>query len=125
MVAGILSIILAVLLTPPGGFETRPIADVQTAGFVTLALFFVGIVLNLVSVVIAFSRPRTAANIATIGSILFFPVILADQAGLFSSLSSPTSISYLEVLLAIELIVMIFFASRVRGEKMSSKAASV
>jgi hypothetical protein len=121
MIAGILSIILAILLTPAGGFETRPIGDVQTAGFATLALFFAGIILNLVSVILIFSRPRRASEIAIIGSILFFPVILVDQAGLFSSLTPPTSISYLEFLLAIELVVIIFFASKVHSETMVVK----
>lgn len=119
----ILSIVLAFLLTPLGGFETRPIAQVTVTGYATLAMFFAGVVLNLASIVALLSRPRAAGMLAMIGSILFFPVILADQSGLFSSLSPPNTISYLEVVLALELIVVIFYASRVREESKETKEA--
>ncbi len=109
----VLASVLGVVLTPLGGLETRSIANTTTLGYVTVGLFLTGIVLNIVSIVLLFRKPRSASILASVGLILFFPVIVTDRTGLFSSQEAPPAIAYLEVITAIVLIAVLFLASRV------------
>jgi hypothetical protein len=100
-----------VLLTPLGGLETRPSADVTTVGFITVSLFFVGLALSVVSLVLLFYKPRRSPIVGIIAGILYFPVFIADQSGYFSSLQPPTAIAALEIVQALVALVTIFLAS--------------
>ncbi len=119
----VLASALGVILTPLGGLETRSIANTTTLGFIAVALFLIGIILNVVSVALLFRRPRTAAILAILGLILFVPVIVADRTGLFSSQQAPPAIVDLEVVTAAVLIVGLFLAFRVYRESAMKKPA--
>jgi hypothetical protein len=91
-----LYVVLAFLLTPAGQLETRNAAKVTVLGLVTLVLFFVGIFASIVALVLLFRRSRRAPLLAVIAGVLYFPVMLADQTGSFSSLRPPAAIAAIE-----------------------------
>ncbi len=121
--AKILAILLAIyivsdlLLTPIGGLETRPVADVSTIGIVTLGLLFVGLILAVVSLVLVFRSPRRASLLSMVGAVLYFPAFLIDQAGLFSSLHPPPAIVDVEILQGIIAVLVILVAVGIRTRR--------
>jgi hypothetical protein len=114
--AKVLAIVLAVyavfdvLLTPVGQLETRPVADVKVLGFVTLGLLFVGLALAVVSLILLFRGSPRAAMVAVAAGVLYFPAAIADQTGLFSSLSPPTAIARLELAQSVVALVAVGLA---------------
>jgi len=113
----VIYILSDILLTPLGGLETRPPAQVTTLGLATLGLLFAGLALGVVSLVLLFYRPRRSPILAFIAGILYFPAFLAEQAGYFSSLRPPIAIETLEIIQAIISIVMILMALSVDRQK--------
>jgi hypothetical protein len=113
----VIYILSDILLTPLGGLETRPPAQVTTFGLATLGLLFAGLALGVVSLVLLFYRPRRSPILAIIAGILFFPAFFAEQAGYFSSLRPPIAIETLEIIQAIVSIVMILMALSVHRQK--------
>ena len=111
----IVFVVCDILLTPLG-LETRPFADITTIGFATLAFLFFGLALNVASIFLIFRMPRNASTLAAVGSVFFFPALLADQSGNFSTMSAPARITGVEFVTAIVLIAAIFFALRVNRE---------
>ncbi len=110
-------VLFDILLTPLGGFETRPSADVTTVGFVTVSLLFVGLALSVASLVLLFSKPRRSPIVAIIAGILYFPAFIADQTGYFSSLQPPTAITALEIVQTLVVLATIFLASSIHRLK--------
>ena len=113
----IVYILVDLLLTPLGGLETRPSANVTSVGFATVSVLFVGLALSVVSLVMLFYKPRRAPIVAIVAGILYFPAFIADQTGSFSSLQPPATITGLELAQALVGLVTIFVASSVRRQK--------
>jgi len=118
-----LAVVLAVLLTPLGGLETRSIAETTALGLGTIVLFLVGLVLDVASVVALFRRPRTASILAFIGLVLYFPIFIADLTGLWSSKPAPPAIVYLSIITAIVNVGVLFLATRVYRESTAKTPA--
>lgn len=114
----VVALVLALLVTPLGGLETRSTATVTTLGFIGVISLLTGLVLNVASIVLLFSkgRARTASVLAIIGSILFLPVLFAKQTGNFSSLPAPPGIAGLELAMDVPVIAVLLLASRVYME---------
>jgi hypothetical protein len=93
-------VVCDVLLTPPAGLETRPVSHVTGLGFVVLGLLFVGLALAIVSLVLLFRRSRRAPTIAIVAAVLYFPAVLAEQTGNFSSVHAPAAIETVELIQA-------------------------
>ncbi len=110
-------IIADFMLTPLGGLETRPISKITTLGYTTLALLFVGLALNVACLVLTLRHYRRSPIFGIIGSILYFPAMIADQTGLFSSLSPPIGIIYVELIEAVVAIGIIVLGTLVLREK--------
>jgi hypothetical protein len=91
-------IVCDVLLTPPAGLETRPVSHVTGIGFTVLGLLFVGLALAIVSLVFLFRRTRRAPSIAIAAAVLYFPAVLAEQTGHFSSVHAPAAIETVELI---------------------------
>ena len=117
-------IIADIFLTPLGGLETRPISQVTTTGYATLGLLFVGLVLNIISLVMIFRTPRRSPVLAAIGSTLYFPAAIADAGGLFSSSTRPLGIAYVEVIEGVVAFAVIILAVRLSREKPESQTGS-
>ena len=100
-------VVCDVLLTPPAGLETRPVSHVTGLGFVVLGLLFVGLALAIVSLVLLFRRSRRAPTIAIVGAVLYFPAVLAEQTGNFSSVHAPAAIETVELIQAAVALVLI------------------
>jgi hypothetical protein len=113
----VIYVVSDILLTPLGGLETRPPAQVTTLGLAALGLLFAGLALAVVSSVLLFYKPRRSPMIAIIAGILYFPAFLTEQAGYFSSLRPPIAIETLETIQAIISIVMILMALSVHRQK--------
>jgi hypothetical protein len=100
-------IVLDVLLTPPAGLETRPVSHVTAIGFTVLGLLFVGLILAIVSLVLLFRRSPRAPTVAVVAAVLYFPAVLAEQTGNFSSVRAPAAIETVELIqTAVALIVI-------------------
>jgi hypothetical protein len=93
----IVYIVLDVLLTPLGGFETRDPTKVHAVGLAGLALLFVGLALAVVALVLLFRRSARAPFFAIVGAALYYPAFLTELTGTFSSLTPPTAIARLEL----------------------------
>jgi hypothetical protein len=120
----VLAVVLAILLTPLGGLETRSIADTTAIGLSTIVLFLVGLVLDVAAIGALFRRPRTASILAFIGLILYFPIFLADLAGLWSSKPAPPAILYLSIITATVHVGVLFLAARVYRENTAKTPAA-
>jgi len=108
--------VLVVILLTPLGFESRPATELHTVGYIAIGTIFVGLFLDLASLVLLFRNVRLASNLAIVGSILFFFPIVGDRMGSFFSLPIPPAIDLLEYVLFVVLLVTLFLASRVRRE---------
>src|SRR2546427_2174788 len=108
-------------LTPLGGLETRPVSNVTTLGLATLGLLFIGLALNIASLILILRHYKRSPIFGIVGSVLYFPAI-ADQTGLFSSLSPPTGITYVEVAEGIVAIGTIILGARILRNKTVSGA---
>jgi hypothetical protein len=106
-----------ILLTPLGGLETRPPAQITTLGLAALGLLFAGLALGVISSVLLFYKPRRSPMIAIVAGILYFPAFLTEQAGYFSSLRPPIAIETLEIVQALVSIVIILAALNVYRQK--------
>jgi hypothetical protein len=115
-------VVCDILLTPLGGLETRPSANVTTVGFATVSLLFVGLALSIASLVLLFYKPRRAPILAILAAILYFPAFLADQAGYFSTLRPPGAIASLEILQALVAIAAIVVSLSMRAEKSATNS---
>lgn len=100
-------IVLDVLLTPLGGFETRDPAKVHVIGFAGLALLFVGLVLGVIALVLLFRRSGRAPMFAVVAAVLYYPAFLTERTGNFSSLPAPTAIERLELVQAVVALIAI------------------
>ena len=67
----VIYILSDILLTPLGGLETRPPAQVTTFGLATLGLLFAGLALSVVSLVLLFYRPRRSPILASLEYYIF------------------------------------------------------
>ncbi len=113
----VLYVIVDLFLTPLGGLETRPLSQITTLGMTTLGLIFAGLALNIACLVLILRRYRRSPVLGIIGSILFFPAMIADQTGQFSNLSPPTGIIYVEIVEAVVAISIIVLGDLLFQEK--------
>ncbi len=98
-------LVCAFLLTP-AGLETRPLSQVKSLAW--LGIFFVALLLIVAALVLLILRRRVAPVLAMTASILFVPVFLSDQTGLFSSLPPPAPVTAVEfVTLAVAVAVLV------------------
>src|SRR5438034_159739 len=114
-VALVVNVLLVILLTPIG-FETRPATDLKTVGYIAIATIFAGLILDLASIVLLFTRVRLASSLAIVGSILFFFPIFGDRIGSFFSVPTPPAIDILEYVFFAVLLITLFLASKVYRE---------
>jgi len=115
----IVNVVIIILLTPIG-FETRPISALKTLGYVAITTIFVGLALDLTSIVLLLFkrvRVRLASSLAIISAVLFFLIISVDRTGSFFSVPTPPAINTLEYLLTAVLIVTLIIASLVYRER--------
>jgi hypothetical protein len=103
-------IICDILLTPPAGLETRPVAKVTGLGFATLGLLFAGLAVSIVALVLLFRRSRRTPVVAIVAAVLYFPAFLAEQAGLFSGVRPPIGIERVEVVKAVVAVITVGLA---------------
>ncbi len=120
-VALVVNVLLIILLTPLGGFETRPLSDVRPIGFIAVGAIFAGLILDLASIGLLFRRVRLASLLVVVSSSLLFLPTFADQTGSFSSLPAPPAINTFEYIFVTVLLLTLFLASKVYRE---SKPAS-
>ena len=108
----VLNVVVAVLLTPLG-FESRPTTALTAVGYVAIGTVFVGLALDVASLVFLFRRARLASGLAIIASLVFqFPNVV-DRTGSFFSLPIPPVINVLEYVFIVVLLVTLFLASAV------------
>ncbi len=113
----IVNVVIIILLTPIG-FETRPTSALKTLGYIAITTIFVGLALDLTSIVLLFKRIRVrlASSLVIISSVAFLLVVLVDRTGSFFSVPTPPAINHLEYIFAPVLIVTLIIASLVYRE---------
>jgi hypothetical protein len=113
-------------LISPVVFETRASALLGNPSSLRwLVVLFLGLILNIVSLILLFFKPRIASLIAVLGSILYLVVTVGDQLGLVTPIKAPTLVSIIEVVSFFVLIGVLFFASRVYRENSMKRLTSV
>ena len=119
----IVNVVIIILLTPIG-FETRPISALKTLGYIAITTIFVGLALDIASIVLLLFkrvRVRLSSGLTIISSVLFFLIISVDRTGSFFSAPIPPAITTLEYLFTAVLIVTLLIASLIyRGSKPAS-----
>jgi len=118
----IVNVVIIILLTPIG-FETRPQSHLKPLGYIAITTIFVGLALDLTSIVLLFKRVRVrlASSLVIISSVFFLLVISVDRTGSFFSVPIPPAINTLEYIFTAVLIVTLIIASLVyRGSKPAS-----
>jgi hypothetical protein len=83
------------------------VSHVTGFGFAVLGLLFVGLALAIVSLVLLFRRSRRAPSVGIVAAVLYFPAVLAEQTGNFSSIHAPAAIETVELIqTAVALVVV-------------------
>ena len=124
--AKILAILLLVfivcdILLSPVGFETRASEIFKSPSSLSwLGLLFVGLILNVVSLILVSFRPRIASILSMIGTIAYIVPLIADQAHIFTSSAPPPLITEVEgitlvVLLGVFIAAVRTYAASKRG----------
>jgi hypothetical protein len=110
----ILNVAVIILLTPIG-FESRPQSALEPLGYIAIASIFIGLALDLASIVLLFKRTRVrlASGLSIVSSIMFFLIIFVDRTGSFFSVPIPAAIITLEYLFIALLIPTLIVASKV------------
>lgn len=106
------SLVLALLITPLGGLETRTLRDTTPLGFLAVLGVIAGVVVNVASIVLLFraGRARWAVISAILGMALYLPVLAVDQTGNFSARPAPAAIGSLELVMTVVVIVVLAYA---------------
>jgi hypothetical protein len=119
-VALVAYIVAGVLLTPLARLETRPVSDVTVTGVVTLGIFFVGLILAIVSLALLLLGRASSVGfiiLVIVTGVLYFPGFVADQTGHLSKLPHPTAIFWVELIQAVIALALIILAlSAVTGQ---------
>jgi hypothetical protein len=122
--SGILAVALVgyvacdVLLTPPAGLETRPVAKVTGLGFVVLGLLFVGLVLAIVALVLLLRGSSRAPLVAIVAAVLFYPATITEQTGHFSAVKPPVAIEAVELVQVVVAAIVLGLSVRLlRGRR--------
>ncbi len=124
--AKLLAILLLVfifcdVLLSPAGFETRASAIFSNPSSLPwLGILFGGLILNVLSLLLVFFRPRIASILAMIGTILYIVPLIADQAHIFTPLAPPPLITDVEGVVAVVLLGVFISAVRLYGKSKSS-----
>jgi hypothetical protein len=94
----VIYIAVNILLTPLGGYTSSPATNAREAswGVLAVTLLFLCIVLSTVSLLLMRHWPRWAAALAGTGAALYYPALLADSVGPFSTQEPPRYIFLLE-----------------------------
>ena len=107
------------ILLSPLGFETRGPAILSNAvSLPWFGLLIGGLILNIVTLILLSFRGRASSIIALVGSVIYI-FLLADQAGLIISIRPPSSITDVEIVTFVVLVVTLLYASRVYRETRS------
>jgi len=106
-------VVCDVLLTPPAGLETRPVARVTPLGFVVLGLLFVGLLLAVVALVLLWRGSSRAEIVAIVAALLYYPATIAEQTGHFSAVKAPAAIETVELVQVVVAAIVAGLAIRV------------
>lgn len=126
--AKILAVLLIVfvfcdVLLSPVGFETRASAIFSNPSSLPwLGILFVGLILNVLSLLLVLFRPRIASILAMVGTVVYLIPLIADQEHLFTSLAPPPLISDVEGVVAVVLLGVFISAVRLYGKSKPSLA---
>jgi hypothetical protein len=101
------------LLTPVA-LEPRAFSVINPIGYLSLALIFTTVALDIVAFAIVGRNPRTAATLAALGPFLFVGPFLGDLAGLFATVRAPLQIVVLEFLAFGTQLAILYVALRLR-----------
>ena len=106
-------LVWTVLLTPLA-LEPRPFSSFTPLAFVSLAMIFTTVTLDVVAFAIVGTRTRLAAALVAIGAVLFVPPFIVDQLGLFSTIPAPTQITILEIAALATQLALLYVGMRLR-----------
>jgi uncharacterized membrane protein len=114
-----LHLIWTFLLTPVA-LEPRPFSVINPIGWLSLALIFTTVTLDIVAFVLVARNTRLAATLAAVGAVLFVGPYLGDLAGLFASQRAPFQIVVVETIAFVTQLGILYFALRLRRESVTA-----
>src|SRR5207253_7954821 len=101
------------LLTPVA-LEPRPFSSINPIGWLSLALIFTTVGLDIAALVLVGRDPRQAALLAALGPLLFVGPYLGDLLGLFSSIRPPFQIVAIETAAVVTQLAIGYVALGIR-----------
>jgi hypothetical protein len=107
-------------LLTPAALETRPFSAITPIGWVSLALIFTTVGLDIAAFIVAGVKPRTAGLLAAIGPFLFVGPFLGDRVGLFASLPAPAPITVVEIVAFVTQVGILVVALGLRRESVTA-----
>ena len=116
----LLAFIFCDVLLSPVGFETRASAIFRDPSALPwLGILFVGLILNVVSLILVFFKPRISSILAMVGTVVYVIPLIADQEHIFTPLAPPPLITDVE---GVTLVVLLgVFISAVRVYRQSNQ----
>ena len=99
-------------LFTPAGLETRPLSALRS--YALVPLFLAGTILDIISLILIFKKPRIAAITGIIAAVEYVFLAPGDQAQFFFvGVSVPVGITITEMVALIASIVVLLFAPTV------------
>jgi hypothetical protein len=100
------------ILFTPAGLETRPLSTL--ASYTLVPLFLAGTILDFVSLILIFKKPRTAAATGVVAAIEYVFLAPGDQAKIFFvGVPVPVGITINEIVALVASIVVLMIAPMV------------
>jgi hypothetical protein len=99
-------------LFTPAGLETRPLSALRS--YALIPVFLAGTILDIVSLILIFKKPRIAAVTGIVAAIMYVFLAPGDQAELFFvGVPVPVGITINEIVALVASIIVLLFAPMV------------
>ena len=104
--------VLWTFLLTPLALEPRPFSSITVIGYLSLALIFTVVALDLVAFAVVGRNPRLARRLAVLGPFLLVGPVIGDQLGFFATIAPPFQITLLEIAALATQIAILYVAVR-------------
>jgi hypothetical protein len=108
--------VLWTFLLTPAALEPRPFSSITVIGWVSLALIFTVVALDIAAFAVAARNPRLAMRVAVPGPFLLVGPVIGDQLGYFATIAAPFQITILEIAALATQVAILFVAVGLRAE---------
>src|SRR5215207_9576799 len=104
--------VLWTLLLTPAALEPRPFESITVIGWISLALIFTVVALDILAFAVVGRDPRLAGHLASVGPFLLVGPVIGDQLGYFATIPAPLPITALELAALVPQVAILYVAVR-------------